>query len=88
MNTGTVNPLEILKERLQTVLNKSTESINFKSALEDATYSCTLDSVTALEQWIAIWTETDSHCLTEDEIIYQEGVAFVEEQWHKITGMF
>lgn len=82
-----MNPLQQLKERLQTVLNESTEHIFFINALEDGLYSTDL-SVTALEQWIAVWTQTDSHCMTEDEITYQEGVAFVEDQWHKITGMF
>lgn len=83
-----MNPLDLLKTQLQSALNESTETIDFKSALEDATYSCTLDSVTALEQWVDIWTQTDSHLMTESEIQYQHGVKFVEEQWHKITGMF
>ena len=82
-----MNPLQQLKERLQTVLNESTEHFFFNEALSDGLYSTDL-SVPALEQWIAIWTQTDSHCMTEDEITYQEGVAFVEEQWHGITGMF
>lgn len=83
-----MNPLDLLKTQLQNALNKSTETIDFKSALEDATYSCTLDSVTALEQWVAIWTQTDSHLMTESEIQYQHGVSFVEDKWHQITGMF
>lgn len=87
MNTNSVVPLQQLKERLQLALNESTEHLFFVNALEDGLYSCDL-SVTALEQWIAIWTQTDSHCMTEDEITYQEGVAFVESEWHKITGMF
>ena len=82
-----MNPLHQLKERLQTVLNESAEPIFFADALEDGLYSTDL-SVVALEQWIAIWTQTDSHCMTEDEITYQEGVEFVEQEWHKITGMF
>ncbi len=81
-------PLEMLKTVLQKALNESTESIDFKSALEDATYSCTLDSVAALEQWVAIWTQTDSHLMTESEIQYQKGVKFVEDKWYQITGMF
>lgn len=83
-----MNPLDLLKTQLQNALNESTETIDFKSALEDATYSCTLDSVTALEQWVAIWTQTDSHLMTESEIQYQHGVKFVEDKWHQITGMF
>jgi hypothetical protein len=83
-----MNPLKILNEQLQNTFTESTENYHFKCAVEDAIYSTVLDSVTALEQWIAIWTLTDSHILTETEIEYQQGVAFVENEWHKITGMF
>jgi len=77
--------LNTLKIKLQECLNESTESGHFQSAIEDGRYS-TDCGVTALEQWIAIWTQTDSHCLTESEMEYQECVQFVADTWDKIKG--
>ena len=86
-----MNPLDLLKERLQSVLNESTESEDFKEALSDAIYACNL-STTALEQFIGSWATTDTQTIDRQldycDIRYACGVAFVEEQWHKITGMF
>ena len=77
--------LNILKTKLQEALSESTEHRFFTDAVEDGLYSTNL-SVVALEQWINIWTQTDSHCMTEDEISYQEGVQFVADVWNKIKG--
>lgn len=82
------NPLEILKNHLEKSLDETSETEDFKESLRDAINACNLNSVAALEQWLSVWTETDSHVLTENEIEYQQGVQFVEEKWHTITGMF
>ena len=82
MNNGTLNPLQQLKERLQTVLNESTESDCYQEALSDCIYACNL-SVTALEEHISMWINT-----TWDDKEYIRGIAFVEQERHKITGMF
>lgn len=82
------NPLEILKTQLEKALDETSETEDFKDSLRDAINACNLNSVIALEQWLSVWTETDSHVLTENEIEYQQGVQFVEEKWHAITGMF
>jgi hypothetical protein len=84
-----MNSLVLLKERLQTVLNGSTESESFKDAISEGLYACDL-SVIGLEQWIAHWIEWKSEDVVNrnDDHDYLEGVKFVEEQWHKITGMF
>ena len=82
------NPLEILKTHLEKALDETSETEDFKEALRDAINACNLNSVAALEQWLSVWTETDSHVLTENEIQYQQGVQFVEEKWYAITGMF
>lgn len=86
-----MNPLELLKERLQTVLNESTESEDFKEALFDAIYACNL-STTGLEQFIGSWVLPDALTIDRQldycDIRYTCGVVFVEEEWHKITGMF
>ena len=77
--------LTTLKIKLQEALSESTEHRFFTDAVEDGLYS-TDCGVTTLEQWIAILTQTDSHCMTEDEITYQEGVQFVADIWDKIKG--
>lgn len=77
--------LEQLKEVLQKSLSSSVESEMFSAAIADGLYSTDL-SITALEQWLAIWTQTDSHVLTESEINYQEGVRFVSDEWDKLKG--
>lgn len=75
--------LNKLKIKLQECLNESTESDHFQTAIEDGRYA-TDCGVTALEQWLAIWIQTDSHCLTETEMHYQEGVQFVSDTWQEI----
>lgn len=82
------NILEILKTQLEKALNETTEPEDFKESLRDAINACNLNSVAALEQWVGVWVQTDLHLLTEREIEYQDGVEFVEEKWHQITGMF
>lgn len=84
------NPLDILKEHLQNALNDDEQFEGYSSALSDAIYSCSLGSVTALEEWMSSWT-LDSptiYNLSDEEKDYYEGVGFVEQQWHQITGMF
>lgn len=79
--------LETLKTVLQKALNESDAqwdyNVDWLSAVKDGLYSTDL-SVTALEQWIAIWTLTDPHCLTGAEMLYQEGVQFVADEWEMI----
>lgn len=77
-----MNPLQHLKESLQTVLNESTESDCYQEALSDCVYACNL-GVTALEEHISMWINT-----TWDDKEYIRGIAFVESEWHTITGMF
>ena len=77
-----MKPLQQLKERLQTVLNESTESEDFKEALHDCSYACDL-GVTALEQHLDIWST-----VSPVDSKYRKGIEFVEAEWHKITGMF
>ena len=81
MNSGTVNPLQQLKERLQTVLDESTESDCYQEAISDCAYACNL-SVTALEQHMEKWLNGPYN------YEYCKGIRFVENEWHKITGMF
>jgi len=75
-------PLEMLKTVLQKALDESTEHKDFIEAVEDCAYACNL-GVTALEQHLDIWSTV---CPVDSK--YRKGVQFVEEQWHKITGMF
>ena len=86
-----MNPLDLLKERLQTTLNESTESEDFKEALFDAIYACNL-STTALEQFIGSWVAPDAPTIYSQldyrDVRYACGVIFVESEWYKITGMF
>jgi hypothetical protein len=79
--------LNLLKSKLLTPIPVDKIKWNQKiAAIQDGLYSCDL-SVVALEQWISIWTQTDSHCLTEDEVEYQEGVKFVSDEWEIIKGV-
>jgi hypothetical protein len=77
-----MNPLQQLKDRLQTVLNESTEHKDFIEALEDCVYACNL-GVTALEQHLDIWST-----VSPVDSKYRKGIEFVESEWHQITGMF
>lgn len=82
------NPLDILKSQLTDFLDKSNQGEHFNEALEDGVYACNLNSVKALEQWIASWVDTGEPTDAYWEKDYMQGVAFVEDQWNKITGMF
>lgn len=81
--------LEMLKGVLQKTIDESDAhfdyNVDWLSAVQDGLYSTDL-SVVALEQWLAIWTLTDSHCLTGAEILYQEGVQFVADEWDNILS--
>lgn len=81
-----MNPLEVLKERLQKALNDDNEFEGFIEAISDGLYATNLSEI-ALRQWILSWIDspTSSYSYEED---YKKGVQFVEEQWHQITGMF
>lgn len=79
-----MNSLIILNDRLQNTLDDLSDLDCHHQCLSDAVYSCQLGTPTALEQWLAIWTQTDSHCLTETEMHYQEGVQFVADTWEEI----
>lgn len=84
-----MNPLDLLKTQLQTALNESTETEDFKEALRDAVNACNLNSVAALEQWIEPWDQRPfGKLMSEEDIHYCSGVDFVEDKWHQITGMF
>lgn len=78
--------LETLKGILQKALTEPNDSEDYKDAISNAIYSCQFETTTALEQWLSIWTLTDHHLLTEDEIEYQEGVQFVAEQWDRVLS--
>lgn len=82
-----MNPLDLLKTQLQNALNESTESVDYKDALEDGVYSCGL-GITALEEWVSIWINPLYCNFSVKEAEYQKGVKFVEDKWHQITGMF
>lgn len=79
------NALEILKIQLEKSLDETSETEDFKDSLRDAINACNLNSVAALEEWTNSWTEDPD---PEFEKEYQQGVQFVEEKWHAITGMF
>ena len=76
-----MDALNILKQRLQEGLNESSESVDYQEALHDCSYACNL-SVKALEQHMEKWLNGPYN------YEYCKGIRFVEEQWHKITGMF
>ena len=83
-----MNPLDILKSQLTDFLKDNKESEDFNEAIEEAIYACNLNSVVALEQWIANWIEVADDFMSDSEYEYSQGVWAVEEQWNKITGMF
>ena len=80
------NPLEILKTQLEKSLDGTSETEDFKEALRDGLYSCELGSIASLESFIGSWAGSTG--LSEEDKQYQQGVQFVEEKWHQITGMF
>lgn len=85
-----MNPLDLLKTQLQNALNESTESEDYKLAIEDGIYATKL-SVLGLETWLSTWSGSqDADYLYGCEFPegYQKGVEFVEDKWHQITGMF
>jgi hypothetical protein len=84
------NPLDILKSQLTDFLDKSDQGEDFNDAVEDGIYACNLNSVKALEQWINPWVSIVEEDYAPDDKArdYLNGVAFVEDQWNKITGMF
>lgn len=82
-----MNPLDLLKTQLQNALNESTESEDYKNALEDGVYSCQFETQTALIQWINNWTK-DFTLEYDFDLEYRRGIKFVEDKWHQITGMF
>jgi hypothetical protein len=82
------NPLEILKTQLEKALDETIAAEDFTNAVIDGVYACGLSEI-ALTTWMDSWvSETAVVCLSESEIQYQQGVQFVEEKWHQITGMF
>lgn len=83
-----MNPLDLLKTQLQNALNELTESEDFKEALRDAINACNLNSVAALEQSLNSWTQSYVLITKEADKQYYDGVSFVEDKWHQITGMF
>lgn len=80
------NPLEILKTQLEKALDETSETEDFKDSLRDSLYSCELGSIASLESFIGSWVNSTD--LSEEDKQYQQGVQFVEEKWHAITGMF
>lgn len=85
------NPLEILKTQLEKALDETSETEDFKESLRDAINACNLNSVVALETWLSTWNgsqDVDYLYGTDFSKEYQQGVQFVEEKWHAITGMF
>lgn len=84
-----MNPLQVLKERLNHEFTKTHVSKDYVEALGDGLYACSLGEA-ALNVLVFNWSneQLGTDKLSEEDKQYQEGVAFVEEQWHKITGMF
>lgn len=81
------NPLEILKTQLEKALDDDNQFEGYHLALSDAIYACKL-SVLALETWMNPWLDNEDVEPYSTDYDYREGVKFVEEKWHAITGMF
>ena len=82
------NPLEILKTQLEKALDDTSLNIDFREGLADAMYACSLGEA-ALNVLVFNWTKQQlPEDLSEEDKQYQQGVQFVEEKWHAITGMF
>lgn len=84
-----MNPLQVLKDRLQVVLNDGSRNADFREALCDGLYACSL-SEAALDCLLFSWSvgQIPTEELSDEDKQYQQGVAFVENEWHKITGLF
>lgn len=84
-----MNPLDLLKAHLQNALNDGSRNADFREALGDGLYACSLGEA-ALDVLVFNWGAgiEDSGELSDADIHYQQGVQFVEQQWHQITGMF
>jgi hypothetical protein len=84
-----MNPLQVLKDRLQYEFTKTHTSKDYVEALGDGLYACSL-SEAALNVLIFNWSvdPLGTEKLSFEDKEYQRGVEFVEEQWHRITGMF
>lgn len=89
MGTNQMNPLDLLKTQLQNALNDSSANADFREALGDGLYACSLGEA-ALDVLVFNWSneQLDLEGLSESDINYQKGVKFVEDKWHQITGMF
>ena len=83
-----MNPLETLKQSLQSTLAESQANHEYNTewltSIQDGIYSCDL-SVIALEQWLAIWKTAPLHQIDSDELFYQEGVRLVSRKWDEIN---
>ncbi len=76
------NPLEILKTQLKKALDENVDRSDcFKEALHDCCYACNCSTV-ALEEHMEKWLNGPYN------YEYCQGIKFVEEKWHAITGMF
>lgn len=82
-------PLDLLKDQLQTALNDGSHNADFREALGDGLYACSLGEA-ALNVLVFAWSNEELHLekLSDSDNSYQQGVAFVEHTWHQITGMF
>ena len=78
-----MTPLQSLKQNLQRHLEVCQESEDYKEALEDCIYGCTLSNTACVEHLIKVWLHTNYEVNIQD-IDYVRGVQFVDDQWNII----
>lgn len=81
--------LQSLKQILQEHLEVSQESEDYKAALDDCIYSCSLGEP-ALNQHIIWWRAEDGIESTQDwaDVEYERGVDYVYNQWKIIKEKY
>lgn len=80
-----MNPLQVLKERLNHEFTKTHTSVDYVEAISDGIYSCQFCTPIALEEWIDIWLNPVYKGYEISRNDYSRGVAFVQEQWYKVS---
>lgn len=71
---------QILQEHLEVCQERSED---YKEALEDGIYGCTLSNTACVEHLIRVWLHTNYEINIQD-INYVRGVQFVHDQWNII----
>lgn len=75
--------LEYLKQVLQEHLGVCQEGDDYKEALQDCIYGCTLSNTACVEHLIKVWLHQNYEVNIQD-IDYVRGVQFVNDQWNII----